>query len=492
MLIHRLSLGCTMQTLPWPASLDREAAASVFKAYDIRGIDGAPITSGFTERLGLALVTHLSWMRVVVGRDIRTSSPGLSTALISGLRSAGCHVIDLGEVPSPVVYHATNTLDIDGGVMVTASHNPPQYNGFKVNHGTDALAGPELAEVRDVMLGTEFASGEGSLEQLQLLPDYLAAIVQSARQPARRVKVVVDAGNAVPGPAVVELMQRLDVDAIPLFCDPDPTFPNHPPDPTRAANMRHLADAVREHGAELGLGFDGDGDRLGVVDERGEHIHGDRLLALFARDVVEHQLALGRTGDGVQVLFDVKCSMSLGETITSVGGSPQMRRTGHSFFKRELRAAPDTPLAGEMSGHFFFNDRWPGFDDALYAAARLLEIVGRLPTPAHGGPTFSQLFAGIPVYPSTPEVKVPCADERKTVVMEAVRSTFLAAGYEALTVDGIRVRFPDGWFLCRPSNTEPILVMRAEARDDDALQALKMAVSSKIGAHVELGEFLDS
>lgn len=481
-----------MSVIPWPESLDREASAAVFKAYDIRGIAADALSPAFAERLGRAFVSHKGWSSVAIGRDIRDTGPDLSAALARGMAAAGADVIDLGEVPTPVVYHATNVLDVDGGVIITASHNPPEYNGFKVNHGTAALAGDELAEVREVMQADTFSDGAGTLSEHNHLPAYLDAIVESAGLPARPVTVVVDCGNAVPGPAVVELMARLGVDAIPIFCDPDPTFPNHPPDPTRAANMRQLAAAVREHGAEVGLGFDGDGDRLGIVTEAGDHVHGDRLLALLARDVIEQRVADGQTGEALNVFFDVKCSMALEQTITAAGGNALMRRTGHSFFKRELRAAPRSALAGEMSGHFFFNDRWPGFDDALYSAARLLELIGRDPAPRDGGPTLSERLATIPSYPSTPEVKVPCADVDKARVMEAVSSTFLGAGYEASTVDGIRVRFPDGWFLCRPSNTEPILVMRAEATETDALERIRMAVSSMIGAHVDLERFLES
>ncbi|MEC9478240.1 MAG: phosphomannomutase/phosphoglucomutase [Candidatus Thermoplasmatota archaeon] len=457
---------------------------SVFKAYDIRGLAGSQLDAEFAQRLGAALVTHLDAKCVAVARDIRESGPELHNAFLQGMTRAGADVIDLGITTTGVLYRATVDLSVDAAVAITASHNPPEYNGFKICRGTLPMAGEELQDLKATFDAGEFRSGSGSITEMPNFEEQVVeTIVENAGKPQRSIRIAIDCGNAVPGPLTVKLMQRLDVDLVPIHCEWDNTFPNHPPDPTRQKNMTDLSVAVVENGCELGIGMDGDGDRIGVVDEQGRFIHPDRLMALIAADVLVDR----RDGTEAErtVFFDVKCSMALEEAILASGGIPRMVRTGHSFMKRELRNNPEAVMAGEMSGHFFLHDRWPGFDCSLYNAARLLEIVGRDTAPNNGGADFSQRFANLPDYPSTDETKIPLVREREET-MVAVEGAF--ADMEKSTVDGIRVLYPDGWYLCRPSNTEPILVMRAEGRDDSALAAIIEDVNSRIGHILDLSE----
>ncbi len=458
-----------------------EWALHCFKAYDIRGIAHSELDAKFANRLGRALTTFLDCKALAVGRDIRDSGPELHAAFLEGLRGAGCNVHDLGICTTGALYHATTALPVDGGVMITASHNPPEYNGFKMCRGTAAMAGDEIQDLRAVFEQGDFRSGEGEvLTNADFLEDYIENVIVKSGTPVRPVKVVIDAANAVPGPFMLDLCQRLNCEVIPLYCEWDNTFPNHSPDPTRPQNMVDLGEAVVANNAEFGIGIDGDGDRIGVVDEAGRFIHPDRLLAVFARDILSH-IPAGASDAERTIIHDVKCSMALEHTIEAAGGIAHMMRTGHSFLKQALRENPDVPMAGEMSGHFFFNDRWNGFDDSLYATARLLELVAR--SDAH---SFSALFDGIPTYPSTGEAKVPLVGEREQT-MDAVRSAFDDMEYSS--VDGVRVRYNDGWFLCRPSNTEPILVMRAEAGAEASLEAIKSDVQSRIGSFIDLDKF---
>ena len=456
---------------------------SVFKAYDIRGIAGDEITPEFANRLGKAVATHLDVSAVAVARDIRESGPDLHSAFIEGVISTGADVLDLGVTTTGVLYRATVDLPVQAAVAITASHNPPEYNGFKICHGKLPIAGDELQDLKETFDSGKFNEGEGVSREVGGFEDhYIRTVVENAGKPARPVKIVVDCGNAVPGPLATRVMDALGVEAIPLYCEWDSSFPNHPPDPTRPKNMIDLSAAVVEHGAEFGIGMDGDGDRIGVVDEAGRFIHPDRLMAVMAKDVLSN-LPEDADDDERTVYFDVKCSMALEEAIESAGGLPKMVRTGHSFMKRELRNNPMSPMAGEMSGHFFLHDRWPGFDDSLYNAARLLEIIGRDSSPLDGGPTFSDRFSFLPDYPSTGEAKIPLPGEREQV-LSAVAEAF--ADMEFSTVDGIRVRYDDGWCLCRASNTEAILVMRAEGRTEAALGAILTDVNARLGQMLDL------
>ena len=457
---------------------------SVFKAYDIRGLAGSQLDAEFAQRLGAALVTHLDAKCVAVARDIRESGPELHNAFLQGMTRAGADVIDLGITTTGVLYRATVDLSVDAAVAITASHNPPEYNGFKICRGTLPMAGEELQDLKATFDAGEFRSGSGSITEMPSFEEQVVeTIVENAGKPQRSIRIAIDCGNAVPGPLTVKLMKRLDVDLVPIHCEWDNTFPNHPPDPTRQKNMTDLSVAVVENGCELGIGMDGDGDRIGVVDKQGRFIHPDRLMALIAADVLVDR----RDGTEAErtVFFDVKCSMALEEAILASGGIPRMVRTGHSFMKRELRNNPEAVMAGEMSGHFFLHDRWPGFDCSLYNAARLLEIVGRESAPNAGGISFSQRFSNLPDYPSTDETKIPLIDGREET-MAAVEQAF--ADMEKSTEDGIRVRYSDGWYLCRPSNTEPILVMRAEARNQESLNSIIEDVNSRIGHILDLSE----
>ena len=455
----------------------------MFKAYDIRGIAGDEITPEFANRLGKAVATHLDVSAVAVARDIRESGPDLHSAFIEGVISTGADVLDLGVTTTGVLYRATVDLPVQAAVAITASHNPPEYNGFKICHGKLPIAGDELQDLKETFDVGKFNEGQGVSREVGGFEDhYIRTVVENAGKPARPVKIVVDCGNAVPGPLATRVMDALGVEAIPLYCEWDSSFPNHPPDPTRPKNMIDLSAAVVEHGAEFGIGMDGDGDRIGVVDEAGRFIHPDRLMAVMAKDVLSN-LPEDADDDERTVYFDVKCSMALEEAIESAGGLPKMVRTGHSFMKRELRNNPMSPMAGEMSGHFFLHDRWPGFDDSLYNAARLLEIIGRDSSPLDGGPTFSDRFSFLPDYPSTGEAKIPLPGEREQV-LSAVAEAF--ADMEFSTVDGIRVRYDDGWCLCRASNTEAILVMRAEGRTEAALGAILTDVNARLGQMLDL------
>ena len=382
-----------------------------------------------------------------------------------------------------MLYRSTVDLPVDVAVAITASHNPPEYNGFKICKGKMPLGGEELQEVRKTFEEGNFREGSGNYRIMDSYEEsYVQSIVDSVGRLSRDIRVVLDCGNAVPGPLAVKVLERLGVDVIPLYCDWDNSFPNHPPDPTRQENMEDLGRAVLEHGAEFGIGMDGDGDRLGVVDENGKFIHPDRLMGIFVEEVLSG-LPENSTEEQRTIFFDVKCSMALEEAIEELGGVPKMVRTGHTFMKKELREFPSSPMAGEMSGHFFMNDHWDGFDDSIYCAARLLSIIGMGPSPEQGGPKFSERFNFMPEYPTTDEGKVPLVGEREEV-MEAVVSAF--SDMPTSTVDGIRVRYDDGWYLCRPSNTEPILVMRAEGRNQAALDYILSDVGRRIGEIVDL------
>ena len=461
---------------------------SVFKAYDIRGLAYSELDSKFAEKLGRALATHLDAKTVAVASDIRESGPELHEAFLKGLNSSGADVLDLGITTTGVLYRATVDLPVDASVVITASHNPPEYNGFKICNGTLPMAGEELQELKETFDNNIFKEGNGSIGKMPNFEDeYLRIIVENAGVPKRKIKIAIDCGNAVPGPLTIKLMEKLGVELIPVHCDWNNKFPNHPPDPTRPENMNDLANAVIQNNAEFGIGMDGDGDRIGVVDETGKFIHPDRLMTIFAKDILGERK--GGTDSERTVFFDVKCSMALEEAITSAGGIPVMVRTGHSFMKKELKRNPDSPLAGEMSGHFFLNDRWPGFDDSLYNTARLLEIIAREPAPDNGGPVFSDWFSDLPKYASTGEAKVPLIGKR-VEIMEMVENAF--TDMQKSTVDGVRVRYPDGWYLCRPSNTEPILVMRAEASNEEELMKIKKDVEYRLGSVINLEKFHQS
>ena len=462
-----------------------------FKAYDIRGLangDGTgELTPNFAYRLGRAMATYLDCNTFAVGRDIRHSSPALANELMRGLVDGGVTVSDLGIVSTGCVYHACWTLPVDGGVMVTASHLAmPTYNGFKMCRGTLPLAGEEIQELKDVFLEGNFREGTGKIVDTPHLETYLDAIIESTGPIARSVKVAVDCGNAVPGPAMTALLDRMGCEHVDLYCDWDADEPNHGADPTRPKNMVDLGKAVVENSCEFGLGADGDGDRIGAVDEAGRFIYPDRLIALLADDVVG-------TEEGKDLLiYDVKCSMNVEKAIVAAGGRPMMAKTGHSFMKRVLAEHSDALMAAEMSGHIFMADRgWYGFDCSLYNAARIIELWSRT-----NGLTFSEELNRLaPNLPTTGEVKVPCPEEKKLETVEAIRLAF--EDYDSSTIDGVRVRFNNdstgeqiGWYLARKSNTEPILVMRVEAVDEKVLKALLMMIQQRVSPIINIDKLL--
>jgi len=461
-----------------------EWPVSCFKAYDIRGLSGEELSDEFAYRLGRALATYLECDSFAVGRDIRESSPGYASNLIQGLVDSGVKVLDLGIVSTGCVYHACWTLPVDGGVMVTASHLPmPTHNGFKMCRGTLPLAGEEIQELKDVFLEGIFREGSGQHIDHPHEDAYLQAIINSTGKLARPVKVAVDCGNAVPGPAMTKLLDMIGAEHIDLYCDWDNTEPNHGADPTREYNMVDLAKAVVDNGCEFGLGADGDGDRIGAVDENGDFVYPDRLIALLAEDVVGSE-------EGKDLLiYDVKCSMNVEKAILSAGGRPMMAKTGHSFMKRVLADHPDSLMAAEMSGHIFMNDRgWYGFDCSLYNAARILELWSR-----RDAKFSEELNRLAPNLPTTGEVKVPCAEENKIETVEAIKNAF--SDHEASTIDGVRVRFTEdgeqtGWYLARKSNTEPILVMRVEALNQEMLDKMLTLIDRRISPIINIEKLL--
>jgi phosphomannomutase / phosphoglucomutase len=449
---------------------------SIFREYDVRGIVGEQLTPAFAEALGRAYTTAARAAIgrgpvVAVGRDNRPSGAELSDGVRRGIVLGGGTAIDVGEMPTPALYYAVEALGTDGGIQVTGSHNPPEFNGFKMVLAGGALHGEAIQDLYETILLERWDSGAGQeCVDGSILPRYKEAIVARHRL-ARPVKVVVDCGNGVSSLIAIETLQALGAEVVPLFAESDGTFPNHHPDPTVLENLVDLQEAVRTHGAELGIAFDGDGDRIGAVDEMARPIFGDQLLVLYGRD------ALRRFGPGVPVIFDVKCSDQLPKALEAAGARPMMWKTGHSLIKAKMKAEA-APLAGEMSGHMFFGGDWFGFDDALFAAARLLEIVAATP----GG--LSPLLADLPTTYATPEIRFDTDEARKFAIVKAAVEHF-SAKYPTDTIDGVRISWPDGWGLVRASNTQPVLVLRFEATSleaRDAHQAEVMAWLASQGA----------
>jgi phosphomannomutase/phosphoglucomutase len=437
---------------------------SIFRQYDIRGIVGRELTPEFARGLGRAFATA-AWARVerapliAVGRDNRPSGEALSAGLRQGIVEAGGTAVDVGTLPTPALYFAVSALPADAGVQVTGSHNPPEFNGFKLVLAGEAFHGEEILGLWETIVAERWRSGAGQeRSDGSILPRYREAIVGRHRL-ERPVTVVVDCGNGAGSLAAVDTLRALGAEVIPLFCESDGTFPNHHPDPTVPENLRDLQAEVRRSGAELGLAFDGDADRIGAVDETGAIVWGDQLLIILGRDAVR------RFGPGTPVIFDVKCSELLPAALTEAGARPVMWKTGHSLIKARMREL-DAPLAGEMSGHMFFGGDYLGFDDALFAAARLLEIVSRSPF------GLATLLADLPRTYTTPEIRVDAPEERKFAIVAEAAKHF-PARYPVNTIDGVRITFPHGWGLLRASNTQPILVLRFEATDPAALDAYR-------------------
>src|ERR1700722_13647429 len=431
---------------------------TIFREYDIRGIADSELLSPDVEQLGRGLGTYLrrngGGANINVGRDCRLSSPRLRDALVQGLLAAGCNVTDIGTVPTPVLYHSAQNLKAHGAIMITGSHNPSEYNGFKSVCGTGTLHGKAIQDVLHIIQRADFETGSGTLATTDAVTPYVNEVAAQFRLD-RRIKLVADAGNGTAGPVIHRIFEKLNVDATELFFEMDGHFPNHHPDPTVPANLKDLQDAVREHNADLGIAFDGDSDRIGAVDENGEVIYGDLLLLIYGREILTRK-------PGATIIGEVKCSQLLYDELKRLGGNPIMYKTGHSLIKAKMKQE-HAELAGEMSGHMFFADRYLGYDDALYAACRLIEIV------AKSGKPLSAQLAGLPKLTSTPEIRVDCLDETKFRVVERVAEYFRGKE-KVIEVDGVRVVFDQGWGLLRASNTQPVLVMRFEAADKNLLK----------------------
>ena len=437
---------------------------TIFRAYDIRGVVGKSLTAPVAKLLGQSIGTVMrekGLREMVVGRDGRLSGPELAGALSDGLRAAGIDVIDIGAVPTPVVYYAAYRFNTGCGVAVTGSHNPPDYNGFKIVVGGETLSEGAIQDLYKRIAANALESDEkGNLRHVDVVPDYIERITSDV-QTERRLKLVVDCGNGIAGAVAPQVLEGIGCDVIQLYCDVDGNFPNHHPDPSDPHNLEDLILSVKQTGADLGIAFDGDGDRLGVVTRDGEIIFPDRMLMLFARDVLSRQ-------PGATIIYDVKCTGHLKGQILDAGGSPLMWRTGHSLIKAKMRET-GAELAGEMSGHFFFKERWYGFDDGIYSGARLLEILagdieGRTP---------EQIFATCPKGVSTPELKVEMAEGEHYRFMEKFREKANFGDATLITIDGVRADWPDGWGLVRPSNTTPILVLRFDADNAEALKRIQ-------------------
>jgi len=455
---------------------------ALFREYDIRGVVGQELTEDVAERIGRAFATvarDRGVKTVSVGRDGRASSPALRDRLVAGLTAGGLDVIDIGVCPTPVLYFALFQLPVEGGVMITGSHNASEYNGFKLCIGKEALHGEEIQHLRRVMEAGRFSSGAGTVTMRPLLSDYLAYLKTSfASVKAGHLHVVIDCGNGAAALVAKQAMEQLGCRVTGLYCDLDGRFPNHHPDPTVVENLRDLIAAVKQTGAHAGIGYDGDADRIGAVDEQGNILWGDRLMVLYARDILASR-------PGSTILSEVKASQSLYDDIQQRGGRPIMWKTGHSLIKAKMKEE-SAVLAGEMSGHMFFADRYFGYDDAIYASCRLVEILAKSAKP------LSALLADLPVTSVTPEIRVDCPDHVKFDLVKQVQARLAARAKtdpptkdglrirDVVTIDGIRVIFEDGWGLIRASNTQPALVLRFEASSPERLAAIRHLIESEL------------
>ncbi|TDJ67303.1 MAG: phosphomannomutase/phosphoglucomutase [Proteobacteria bacterium] len=437
-----------------------EIDPSIFRSYDIRGVVGETLTVEAVYQIGRAIGSEADargQQTVITARDGRNSSQEIRDALIEGLRDSGRDVLDIGLTPTPVLYFATHHLDAHSGVMITGSHNPPEYNGLKIVLDGESLSGEAIQAIRERIEKDDFTVGEGTMQSTEIIPDYIRRISEEIPVTlGNALKVVVDCGNSVPGIVAPHILRAIGHDVIELYCEVDGNFPNHHPDPSQPENLEDLIQAVQDEDADIGLAFDGDGDRLGVVDTGGNIIWPDRQMILFARDVLSRN-------PGAKIIYDVKCSRLLADDIKKHGGEPIMARTGHSLIKRKMQET-GALLGGEMSGHIFFKERWYGFDDALYAAARLLEILVN----ADGSP--DQVFADLPGGVVTPELRLAMPENEHAKFMQQVVDAAEFDDGEVHTIDGLRVDFSDSWGLIRASNTTPCLVLRFEGDDDAALE----------------------
>jgi phosphomannomutase/phosphoglucomutase len=453
--------------------------SQIFREYDVRGLVDQDLTDSVVENLGRGLATMVKragGTTVVVGRDARLSGLRFRDRFVAGAISTGIHVIDVGIVPTPVVYFAANTLPVEGLAMITGSHNPPEYNGFKMGVGKTTFYGETIQELRKLIERQDFEKGDrlGEVSSLDAVTPYLHFVLSTVKRGPKKMKVVLDAGNGVGGIVAVPLLEKLGYDVVPLFCDPDGTFPNHHADPTVAKNLELCIAKVKETKADLGIAFDGDADRIGVVDGAGEILWGDKLMILLSRAVLKDV-------PGAAIVGEVKCSFTMYDDIAKHGGKPIMWKAGHSLIKAKMKET-HAALAGEMSGHIFYKHRFFGFDDAPYTAARLLEIL------SHETQSLAQLLNDVPVTYSSPELRFDTVEEKKFALVQRCTEKLKAKGLELITVDGVRVTFPDGWGLIRASNTTPILVVRYEATTQARLTEIQTLIDGTImEAKKELG-----
>jgi phosphomannomutase/phosphoglucomutase len=447
------------------------ADPKIFRQYDIRGVWQKDLTEEVVSAVGKAFAFYLKDnlkkddITVTVGRDARKSSPLMFEALSDALTSSGINVIDIGMCPTPLQYFSLFHLDVDGGIMITGSHNPPEFNGMKLSLGRETLYGDKIQEIKRIVDSKAALSGSGKLTKHEIIPDYIE-YVKGRFERLDGLKAVVDAGNGTGGLVAPVIMKALGVEVIELYCEPDGDFPNHHPDPVVLENIKDLINKVKTEKAHIGIGYDGDADRIGVVDEEGNVVWGDRLMIIFSRDIL-------KDNPGATVIGEVKCSQTLYDDVKAHGGNPIMWKTGHSLIKKKMKET-GALLAGEMSGHIFFADRYFGYDDAVYASLRLLEILAKAGMPY----SVKKLLEGVPATVSTPEIRIDCPDEVKFKVVEKVKEAF--KGYDVIDIDGVRVNFDDGWGLIRASNTQPALVTRFEAKNPDALNRIREFVEGEL------------
>ncbi len=448
----------------------------IFRQYDIRGIWEKDLTTEVVELLGRGYASYLlksinkETAKVSIGWDARLHSPIIRDSLIKGLTESGVDVIDLGMCPTPLQYYTLYTLPIDGGVMITGSHNPPEYNGFKISVGKGTIYGDAIQEIRKIIDAEDFQTGQGSVETYPVI-DHYVEFIKTKFGDLSGIKVVVDAGNGTGGVVAPAIMKTLGAEVTELYCEPDGNFPNHHPDPTLEESLVPLIAKVKETGAHAGIGYDGDADRIGVVDEEGNVIWGDKLMIIFSRDIL-------KDNPGAKIIGEVKCSQTLYDDIAAHGGVPIMWKTGHSLIKGKMKTE-EALLAGEMSGHIFFKHRYFGYDDAVYASLRLMEIIKKAGEPY----STNALLNDVPEVFATPEIRFECSDEIKFKIVEKAQSAFNE--YESITIDGIRIKFDDGWALIRASNTQPVLVLRFEAQTTARLDEIKKFVEDRLNKIVE-------
>ncbi len=435
--------------------------SQIFREYDIRGVYPDELNEDTVQRLGLGIGTYYrsnGAETISVGRDCRLSSPDIFKWLTRGLIGAGMTVVDVNMIPTPLLYFSLHHLNVDGGVQITGSHNPPEFNGFKICLGTASIYGEEIQKIRRICESADFSRGNGKLEEADVITPYIQYIKANIRPGDVKKKVVLDAGNGVGGTVAMEIYDIFGFEIIPLFCEPDGRFPNHHPDPTIPKNLEAMISKVREESADLGIAFDGDADRIGVVDQEGNIIWGDQLMIIFSRDLLSRY-------HGGKIIGEVKCSQVLYDDIERNGGEAIMWKTGHSLIKNKMKEE-GALLAGEMSGHLFFAERYFGYDDAIYAGARLLELVSRTEE------SVSEMLADVPKMVNTPEIRLDCPDDKKFEIVAALTEEFKKE-HKVIDVDGARVLFDGGWGLIRASNTQPVLVLRFEAANESRLEEIR-------------------